>query len=243
MKPEIFLIHGWNMPPVLWDPISRLLAERFKITLAEMPGYSSTDSADSEQAPLETVKAALLEQAPPTSHWVGWSLGGTVAMACSIEHSSRMDRLTLISPTPCFTLRPDWEFGYNQKTFQSLLKITQRRFELGTKNFLSLQTLGGHQEKTFTDVCDHRPTNAALAQGFSILCHTDLRNQIANIKIPTQIIAASADNVVPSEASRWVAEAIPQSTLHTVGAGHGIPITDAQAISDLVAEFSMGGTS
>jgi len=246
MKPEIFLVHGWNMPPVVWGPIAQQLANRFKITLAAMPGYSSDnsppDSIDSEQDPLKTVMDSLLEQAPPTSHWVGWSLGATVAMACAIEHPSRMDRLTLISPTPCFTLRPDWELGYDQKSFLSLLKITQRRFDLGAKNFLTLQSLGEHLQQTFTDVCNHRPTDAALKQGFNILCQSDLRSQITNIKTPTQIIAAATDNVIPPPASHWVAQAIPHSTLQTLGAGHGTPITNAQEISNLIASFSTGST-
>lgn len=264
MKPELLLLHGWNMAPAVMLPLARALTARFKITLAVMPGYRAPDETEllsagvrvatnaqacstseisTSKDPLKTLFQSIVDQAPTQAHWVGWSLGATVALAAAQQSPANIESMVLISPTPSFVTRSDWQHGFERSTFERLLRLTTKRYEIGTKQFLKLQAPDLPDEsfeKNLTTLLQHRPTDEALKIGFKVLCDTDLRLGLENIQTLTKIIAASQDKIIPPTASKHIADCLPNASFATVGRCHASPLSDPQLLAKTIANFVDG---
>ncbi len=223
------------MPPLIWDPLLRELGDEFQIQRAALPGYGNAN-----QTP--DCLAELLAQAPQRSHWCGWSLGATLAMQAALKFPERISKLTLISPTPRFFETDDWPHGISDSAFDRLLRVTQKKYPAGLKRFLQMQFPAetNHQltAALFEQINSHRPTDEALQRGYETLRSSDLRQQLIDIAVPTQIIAADEDNVIPPAASRFCAERIPNATSQTLGSCHCLPVTQPKRIAELIARFT-----
>ena len=244
MRPKLFLIHGWNMPPLVWDWLIEKLDEQFEIHLATLAGYAPVDSSPNEL--LETTATdcltELFAQAPDRSHWCGWSLGATLAMEAAIKFPDRISKLTLISPTARFFEDKDWPHGISASVFERLLRISHKKYAVGLQRFLQMQLPGEDHIERRNQLADrigsNRPTDLALQQGYEILSVTDLRGRLNGIKIPTQVIAANADDVISPVTSRLCADQIPNASFHVIGDCHCLPVTQAAALAERLLEFS-----
>ena len=253
MKPHLFLIHGWNMHSGIWGPLKDCLAARFELTVAELPGYDScgqpnatTLTGEQQELPISELTRQMLdsidEQAPPRALWCGWSLGATLAMAAACRPEAgpnQMEGLILLAPTPRFLKSNDWEFGMPSSSFDRLTRITLKRYSTGLNAFLKLQLAGTDGESMMTQLerllAGKRPSDQALMEGQRILCELDLREKLAAIRLPTLVVAASQDDVVPPSASRWVSDQIEDSDWAELGEGHAFPITDAPELARLIS--------
>ena len=232
------------MPPLVWDALLRELGDDFKVQLATLPGY-----ADPEQVlakPPSDSLTELLSQAPEQSHWCGWSLGATLAMKAALEFPERISKLTLISPTPRFFEADDWPHGASASTFDRLLRITQKKYTVGLIRFLQMQLPSETNENLIHQLSKqihrHRPTDEALQTGYATLRDSDLRNQLNEITVPTQVIAANEDNVISPAASRFCAEQIPNATFLSLGSSHCLPVTEPKKIAELISNFATDDT-
>ena len=239
-KPTLFLIHGWNMPPLVWAPLLDRLRDRFDVHVATLPGYGQASELSDEAD--DDVLANLIDQAPERSHWCGWSLGATLAMQAAIAAPVRISKLTLISPTARFLKADDWPAGIAASVFDQLLRITQKKYAVGLKRFLQMQLPSENHtdlRNRLTDsISENRPSDFALRAGYEILSDTDLRNQLVKITIPTQVIAANSDNVISPASSRSCADQIPNATFETLGDCHCLPVTQPVELARLLLEFS-----
>lgn len=228
------------MPPIVWDALLHELGDAFKIQLATLPGYEDEQGSPTE--PLSDSLTELLAQAPERSHWCGWSLGATLAMQAAIAFPERISKLTLISPTPRFIETDDWPHGISKSAFDRLLRITQKKYVPGLKRFLQMQLPTEIDQKLIDqlsqDIHDHRPTDDALQRGYETLRDSDLRQRLTEITLPTQVIAASNDDVISPAASRFCAAQIPIATFQSLGSCHCLPVTQPKALAELISSFA-----
>ena len=238
-RPKLFLIHGWNMPPLVWNPVIEQLQKCFDIQVATLPGYVHT--TDRREETCVDLLADLLDQAPERAHWCGWSLGATLAMQAAITAPKRISKLTLISPTARFLTTDDWPQGISASVFDQLLRITKKKFEVGLKRFLKMQLPDDDQtdlrNRLAESIVANRPSEFALQSGYETLSQTDLRSRLGEITVPTQVIAADSDNVIPPTASRLCAEQIPDAIFQTLGNCHCLPVTEPVNLARLLLEF------
>ena len=229
-SPKLFLIHGWNMPPLVWNRLVESSRPHFEIHLATLPGYehAADRSSDAEHHDKDSL-TQLLEQAPERAHWCGWSLGATLAMQAAIIAPERVSKLTLISPTARFFETDDWPLGISKSVFDRLLQITKKKYPVGLKRFLQLQLPNDNHADLLNQLAEEinnsRPSELALQSGYETLSDTDLRDRLAEIRTPTQVIAASSDNVIPPKASQFCADQIPGASFQTLGNCHCLPVT------------------
>ena len=170
VKPKLFLIHGWNMPPLVWHPLLEHLREHFEVQIATLPGYEhTTERSKTEEERGGDSLAELFKQAPERSHWCGWSLGATLAMQAAIEAPERISKLTLISPTARFFRTDDWPQGISASVFDQLLRITLKKYSVGLKRFLQMQLPNDDQldlrNRLAESISENRPSDFALQSG------------------------------------------------------------------------------
>ena len=230
------------MPPLVWDALLREFGDDFEIQLAALPGYATAEQVPADP-PLDSL-TDLLAQAPERSHWCGWSLGATLAMKAALEFPERISKLTLISPTPRFFESEDWPHGISASVFDRLLRITQKKYAAGLMSFLQMQLPGETNQQLIDQLSrqihDCRPTVKALQTGYATLRDSDLRNQLTEITVPTQVIAANEDNIISPAASRFCAEQIPNAIFVSLGSSHCLPVTQPKKLAELISSFTKG---
>lgn len=99
------LLHGFSGSAEAWPaPCVEGLAARHRVLLPDLPGHGRSPDPDRAGKDLaETVESlvALLDQAGvETAAWVGYSMGGRIALGAACLRPERVDRLVLESASP-----------------------------------------------------------------------------------------------------------------------------------------------
>ena len=105
MPLPIVLLHGWACSAAYWKPLAdRLSAGGRTVVAADLPGYGSDPRADFDWT-VENAATALAEQMASQfggvpAHWVGHSLGGSIAATIAARFPRTTASLTLVGMVP-----------------------------------------------------------------------------------------------------------------------------------------------
>ncbi len=219
--PELVLLHGWGMHGGLLQSFAGQLGEHFHVTVIDLPGHGN--SAWNAPCSLEDWAKQVLECAPQSACWIGWSLGGLVAMAAAQLEPQRLQGLMLLASTPRFVTAPDWSCAVDAKIFEQFATNLEVDAEKTLGRFLSLQVRsaehGGELLRRLRHDLKQRPsaTAAALSAGLELLQESDLRKQIENGSVPVFGVFGERDTLVPAS----VAELFEEDHRAVLeGAGH-----------------------
>ncbi len=208
-KVPLVLLAGWGVNSQVWRPLVPLLSDTFELHLLDLPGYGHDHDYRGSYS-LTAIVNRVLEAAPSSAIWVGWSLGATIAMQAAILHPERFLGLQIVSGTPRFMAAPDWEGGMHVDPLNQLMDSFQQNYETGLKKFLLLQT---HQrllvrEQLSSILSWPCPSWSTLQHSLRLLIETDLRTTVHGIQVPTKVLAGANDRVVSALACQWLAAQI-----------------------------------
>ncbi len=93
--PRVVMAHGFTQNGRCWGPFAQRLAERFEVVLVDMPGHgrSGHDDADLWAA------AELLGDVGGPATYLGYSMGGRVALHLALRQPELIEGLVLIGAT------------------------------------------------------------------------------------------------------------------------------------------------
>ncbi|NGX17464.1 pimeloyl-ACP methyl ester esterase BioH [Wenzhouxiangella sp. XN24] len=223
--PDLVLLHGWGLHSGIWAPLLPGLVPHCRVTCIDLPGHglSPRDRADFT---VEAAVAAVAAAAPPGATWLGWSLGGQLAVAAALAGHA-IDRLVLVATTPRFVTAPDWPCAMANTTLADFAAALDRDHQKTVRDFLALQLRGDRQAATRLAELrrllagSDEPDPRALAAGLTILATLDLRTRLEEVRQPTLVIAGERDRLTPAEAGRRLATALPDGRLLVMpGAAH-----------------------
>ena len=214
MKPRLVLLHGWAANSLIWNPILDQLRDRYEVTILDLPGYGDQINYDGDYD-IDSVVTDVLSRAPEVANWVGWSLGGTIALAAALAQPERFEKLQLISTTPRFLANDQWVHGVRPALLEKLSSDFETSYPKALKKFVMLQTFTGAGNKKKYSVELSRelydlltqaasPSQQTLQSGLALLRQTDLRTRLGELKIKTQVVAGQSDHVVPISASEYL---------------------------------------
>lgn len=242
--PALVLVHGWGMHGGIWTSLVPLLTPHFTIHALDLPGHGDS-RALSLPADVERVAEQLLSQFPRPAIWLGWSLGGIIALAAARRAPAQVARLVLIGSTPKFAQSPDWVHGMAPTTLHEFAGGLGRDYRATLLRFLSLQLGGGDdgrkqlRELRGTLFARGEPAGEALRAGLAILEHTDLRAAVQEVQAPTLLIHGGRDRLVPAGASEYLAAHLPNARLLRLeGEGHAPFLSRAAQVARAVTEFA-----
>ena len=179
------------------------------------------------QGSLDSIVDELSAQFDEPLNLCGWSLGGQVAMRWAQRYPQQVSRLALVASTPCFVQRPGWDCAMAEATLAEFTVALEQNYALTLRRFLALQVRGSENERELlvslrTALFSRgEPELAALQSGLNILRDCDLREALAEIDQPVLVIAGERDTLTPPQASRHIAERMPQARLTVLaGAAH-----------------------
>lgn len=232
----LLLLHGWGMHGGMWGEAVLKLAQHFTVHCLDLPGHGAsgniTPYPTRGQCNLDTLVSSLSEHA--RQHFpgkmltvCGWSLGGQIALRWAELMPQQVQRLILVTSTPCFVQRADWLCAMPSATFQTFEQDLQTSPERTLKRFISLQVRGSEQERgclvhlRSSLLNREQPDHSALRDGLAILRETDLRASLPYIKQPVLVLAGEYDELIPAPASEYLAMHLPHVEMAVIkGASH-----------------------
>lgn len=243
--PALVLLHGWGMHSGIWAPLLPQLAQRYRVSCIDLPGHGHSP-APAGACGLQEMAAAVAASAPPGAAWLGWSLGGQLALAAALEGHD-ISRLVLVATTPRFVTAADWPCGMAAATLAGFAAALEQDPRKTLRNFLVLQLRGDRRAAILPNMLrgmlEERdpPAPAALRAGLGILAGTDLRAGLASLGPPALVVTGQRDRLVPAEAGRRLCAALPRGNLLELpGAGHALFLTHPDDFLAAVAGFVPG---
>lgn len=240
---DIVLVHGWGLSSSVWDETAQALSENFRVTLVDLPGYGRSPLPAGNYS-LETLASLALAAAPHEAVWMGWSLGGMVAIQVALRQRQRVTGLILIGSTPRFVHGTDWPCAIDTRVLEEFARDLTDNYRETMKRFLTLQARNSASERVNMRRLNARlfkngePAPDALQGGLNILRDTDLRDQLANIIHGALVVAGEHDTLVPLAAAKNLAVMLKSAHLQIIpGAGHAPFLSHPQEFLQAVHEF------
>lgn len=235
---DVVLIHGWGLNRGVWQALLSECAVSYpsiRFHCLDIPGYGEQSNQVSS-ADLAELADACLQQAPPQAVWVGWSLGGMIALQAALqdrqnhEQQASLSRprvlaLQLINSTPKFVQSDNWQCGVPLAIFQQFCDELTANYQRALQSFLLLQAGSNSGARTLAKQAVQSisqyayPTQDTLQLGIDCLANNDLRDQLACLPIPTQVVCGKLDRVTNPQASEYLARHLDADFI-TLKTGH-----------------------
>lgn len=202
----LVLLHGVNDQAGTWFTVAPALAQRFRVILPDLPGHGESDPRDGSLAISMIVDriAAILPHEPFTL--LGNSLGGWIAMLCTLRHPERVRALILEAS------------GGLSRPFAAPVLATNRE-----EADLILRAVHGPAYQAPEWVIEGL---LARAQDSPLLRVTEaeehhLDPRLGDIRVPAHLIWGADDGVLPLSYAEELQRGIPGARLHVLeGAAH-----------------------
>lgn len=201
-KENLVLLHGWGCDSHVWRELVPALGRRFRVHRLDLPGVGRNVDHhlwDDDGRLLQ----ALAEVMPARAHFLGWSLGGNLALAFASRYPQRVLSLNLIACNPCFVQRPDWPWAMSEEAFDAffasvesdpdtaLLRFQQLQMQGETAARFLVKQLRAVDSGTFVYSPD------ALLAALAWLRNQDQRKLMHQQQIPVHYILGEKDGLVP----------------------------------------------
>lgn len=237
---DLVLIHGWAMHGGIFAPLVDALAPHFRVHVVDLPGHGfSRDEMRFDVA----AAAARIARDTPRAIWLGWSLGGLVALRGALDAPAQVRGLVEVASSPRFVAAADWPCGVAFDVFAQFERDLRSDAKATIERFLALETLGCAQAQAQLRelgriVFAHgEPQPQALADGLHALEDTDLRDALARLTMPSLWIAGRRDRLVHPDAMRWAAARAPQARCIEFNSGHAPFLEFSREIADALVAF------
>jgi pimeloyl-ACP methyl ester carboxylesterase len=172
----------------------------------------------------------------------GVSMGGAIAQRLVIDHPERVSALilALTFARPIEFMRRQHHFarfvlehgGVREMTEASLIRMfTPRFFEVGQENvdrMLAALFVEGEEGPASPDV---------LRGQLDAIEKHDVLVDLKDVSVPTLVIGAKMDQIVPGLASEEIAATIPGAELVMLETGHGSGVEEMEAFNTAVSTF------
>ncbi len=223
--PDLVLLHGWGLHGGIFSGVREALAEHFSLHIVDLPGHGRSAMPDGEYS-LTNLAEAVANSVPTDAHWLGWSLGGRIALQAAADGLA-IASLILVGTNPCFTQRPDWPHAMPEAELATFAASLRDDYRTTLQRFLAVQSRGserGREElRTLRNglFAHGEPDPEALAGGLAILQGADLRPLLPSIQQPTLVLHGERDALAPLAAAKYTANQLPHGHFAAIpGCGH-----------------------
>lgn len=242
MRPLV-LVHGWGFNGAVWDSLLPELQRHFAVTVIDLPGYRSRPKVGGMT--LVEMAEDVAQQVPESAVWLGWSLGGQVALQASLKWPEKVSRLILVGSTPRFVQGGGWREAIKQRVLDDFGTELIRSRETTIGRFLTLQMLGAKMAgesreliKKLKRSLSDAPMDGTLEAGLRILNETDLRPHLGSIRQPALWIMGERDQLVPPSAGMVAAKQMVNGSYVVIeGATHAPFLSHREQFVEEVLSF------
>lgn len=240
-NPVVLLLHGLGVNSDSWQmQIPALVKAGFRILAPDMRGFGRSTSPAGLCNPgimAEDMVAFMDGLAINSSHLIGISMGGTVALQLAIERPTMVESLIL---TNTFAkLRPRkftlWIF-YVVRLF--LVHILGMEIQA---DFVAKRLFPDPDQELLRGAF-RTQVKQANPQGYRSIMRSylryDLSDQVNSIQVPTLVITGERDTIIPPGIQVEMAEKIPNAEhIFIANAGHAVSIEQPQEYNSIILTF------
>jgi 3-oxoadipate enol-lactonase len=237
--PWLTFIHQLGGDLSVWDQLAGYFRDDYTVLRYDVRGHGKSAVSDKpfSVADLSDDLAALLDALDaPTTHLVGMSMGGMIAQQFALNHSSRVDTLTIADSTSG-TL-PENRAVWDQRVHAARSDGMAALVPTTLNRWLTPDFQGAHPEavEQIRDVLAH-----TLPEGYAMACEAlrdfDVSGKLASIRCPTLTVAGRHHPGTPPAATRAIAEAIGGAQFELLDAAHLAPIEQSHRFAALLETF------
>lgn len=239
----LVLIHGWGLHGGVWDDLMPSLLQHFQVTVVDLPGMGRSPVHGGAYT-LDYLVDQIAAIAPPQAVWMGWSLGGMVALKMAASYPERVSAVITLACAPRFTRAPDWPLAMQPELLDEFIKIYEEDAEGTLIRFLALQCKGSDSMRKDTKILREIvyfhgiPARNALRGGLEILRDASLLTVLPTIAQPTLHIFGDQDHLVPVGMSESIKALQPHCVTAIIeGASHVPLISDPERVAQAIDEF------
>ena len=229
------LLHGWAMHGGVMRPLADALATQCTLYVVDLPGHGLSRQSAVSLEP-RACAAAIAARTPPAI-WLGWSLGGLVALTAALDLPQQVRSLAMLCATPKFVRDADWPWGADATLVQQLATDLATDYRGTIDRFLVLEAMGSadpraelRQLRTLV-FARGEPDRRVLQEGIRILETGDRRAALPDLSVPSAWIAGQRDRLVPPQAMQWSASQCGGSYDEIERAGHAPFFGQAAAVA------------
>lgn len=240
---RLVCLHGFTQTHHHWHRVAHAVAARIdgRTTLAfvDLPGHGLAD--EDRAGSIDDVGPRLAHLGGPGT-WIGYSMGGRMALVAAVAGAPEIERLVLIGATPGIE-------DADQRCERVRLDVERAEWleQIGVDAFLDEWLASPMFAGLPPDPVGlaHRRTNtiAGLAHSlrqFGTGRQTPLWDRLRGVHVPVLVLAGEHDAKF-TEIGRRMAERLPRATFSTVGgAGHAAHAEQPAATATLIADWLRG---
>jgi 2-succinyl-6-hydroxy-2,4-cyclohexadiene-1-carboxylate synthase len=235
--PSIVLLHGFTQTSASWQPVADRLGERHDVRAPDLPGHGT---ATDERAGLWETAAVLAETHGPATY-VGYSMGGRVALHVAVAHPEVVERLVLVSATA--GIDDDEGRAARRKADEEL---ADRIEAIGVDAFLDewlAQPLFSGLSGDASGLAERRANTAAglaasLRASGTGMMDPPLWDRLAAIEVPVLVVAGELDAKFRRLGAELVRSIGGNAELVVVAAaGHPVPFEQPDRFADALERW------
>lgn len=243
----VVLVHGTPTSSFIWSKVAPRLADRWQVTVYDLPGYGASDKFAGQDVRLRSQAKVLRELlthlgiAKP--HLVGHDFGAATVLGAHLAEKVDVACLTIIDGV---TLNP-WGTPYSL-----LVQQNTAVFE-AIPPHIHKAALDAHLRTAINRIPDHATMEALLAPWLGEVGQAAYYRQVAQydhdftaqleklyggIRVPTRILWGAEDTWVHPDNAQRLRRLIPGATLEYLpDAGHFAMLDTPNAVADRIAAF------
>jgi 2-succinyl-6-hydroxy-2,4-cyclohexadiene-1-carboxylate synthase len=240
---RVVLLHGFTQGPGSWDNLAERLAGEHEVVTPTLPGHGG---AGAVTGTFEDEAAALAEAVDgPPAVWVGYSMGGRVALRIALERPDLVERLVLLGATAGLA-DPD-ERAARRRRDETLASGLERKgldqFLTGWLNQALFKRLpaeaAGLEERRHNTVEGLASALRRLGTG----TQEPVWDRLGELSMPVLLMAGEHDSTFCAVAFRLAAAIGENAGLSFVpGAGHAAHLERPDAFATILERFLAHGS-
>lgn len=247
--PPVVLLHGFTGDHTTWKGLTETLKDKFLVVAIDLLGHGKTDSPNQPEM-YEMDKAAehinlLLDRLQiDRAHFLGYSMGGRLALGFSITYSDRIRSLMLESSSPGLKTAMEKE-----ARVQSDDALAAKILEKGMKSFVNFWEgipLFQSQKRLSSEIREqirsqrlkNDPIGLANSlKGFGTGRQPAFWHGLEKLNIPVLLICGELDGKFRKIAEE-MNRILPESKMKEIkNAGHAIHVEEPDKFDTIVKEF------
>ncbi len=219
----LIVLNGWGWKTSIWDFLLPILAKEYQVIVVNLIEFSRR----------EEMISFLASHLPSQAIWLGWSLGGMLALDMAIQFPTHVSKLITVAASPKFLNAPDWPGTLANHFDQFVVEFTHDP-ETALATFLTWQLRGSlpslqlkHDIKKKLIIPTQQVVPNLISQ-LHLLATLDLRSELHKIHCPTLHFFGKNDILIPANTTPLIRNYLPLSRCEILNYSGHFPFLSQQ---------------
>ncbi|MDX1512175.1 MAG: alpha/beta fold hydrolase [Gammaproteobacteria bacterium] len=240
----LLALPGFAAGASVFEPLKTRIRSPLSLVAVDLP-FSAVGAIAPARALTELAAECARSRSGPAV-WIGWSLGGLVALRAAHLFPEQVTGVVTIGIGPRFVAAPDWPNALADADFARFEAQLRKDPDKALGRFFALQTHTRNGPSPALSrrlrqlaLSDRHVAPAVLEQSLAILRRADLRTQAAALCCPLMTVLGEDDALVPSAVCEDLVRLNPDWRVEIIeAAGHAPFVSHPDDTLRLIESFA-----